>query len=73
VSRGRPRRRLRVRRRRKGESFASKAKDAAADAAEVVELPAEVVGHLGCCVFEAVGSMAVLVALLSVPAYLLLR
>jgi hypothetical protein len=34
---------------------------------------AEVVGHMGCCVVEAVGSMAVLLALLTVPAYLLMR
>ena len=76
------RRRLRLRRKRKGETFASKLSDVgdargsarsthrfdpidAGDAAEVV-------GHLGCCVVEAVGSMAVLLALLTVPAYLLM-
>ena len=76
------RRRLRLRRKRKGETFASKLSDVgevdapgssrsrhslgAADAVDVV-------GHLGCCVVEAVGSLAVMAALLTVPAYLMLR
>ena len=79
------RRRLRLRRKRKGETF-SKAFDAPdiLDVANGVDAPdllnavdsaavTEVVGHMGCCVVEAVGSMAVLVALLTVPAYLLIR
>ena len=73
------RRRLRLRRKRKGETF-SKALDAP-DAVDVVDavggvdgtIVTEVVGRLGCCVVEAVGSMAVLIALLTVPAYLMLR
>ena len=81
MNRGRPRRRLRLRRKRKDESFGSKLSDAGQvanrdgsarsfdiDAGEAVE----VVGHLGCCVVEAIGSAAVLLALLTVPAYLLL-
>ena len=84
MSRERPRR-LRVRRKRKGETF-SKILDApdVVDVASGVDLPdavdaadgaavAEVVGHLGCCVVEAVGAMAVVAALLTVPAYLLMR
>ena len=83
---GSSRRRLRLRRKRKDESFRSKLSDSgpagnsspsarrfdasdAGDAAEVVE----VVGHMGCCVVEAIGSAAVLVALLTVPAFLLMR
>ena len=53
--------------------------DAAPDAGQIaveivdaVTVP-EVVGHMGCCVVEAVGSVAVLVALITVPAYLLTR
>jgi hypothetical protein len=76
-----PRRRLRLRRKRKGESF-SKAFDApdvvdVADAADGLNVDVgdvtEVVGHMGCCVVEAVGSMAVLLALLTVPAYFLMH
>ena len=63
----RPRRRLRLRRKRKDESFVSKASDRV-DAGDAVE----VVGEFGCCLVEAVGSAAILLALLSVPAYLLL-
>lgn len=77
------RRRLRLRRKRKGETFASKLSDSGdvakpahsargfdpVDAGDAVE----VVGHMGCCVVEAVGSLAVLAALLTVPAYLMLR
>jgi hypothetical protein len=44
----------------------------AVDGAAVADV-AEVVGHLGCCVVEAVGSLAVLLALLAVPAHLLMR
>ena len=76
------RRRLRLRRKRKDETFTSKLSDGGdvkrsdrsthrfdpLDAAE----SAEVVGHMGCCVVEAIGSAAVLLALLTVPAYLLL-
>ena len=85
MNRGRPRRRLRLRRRRKGETF-SKVLDASdvvdlanvVDASDIVSAAdgaavAEVVGHMGCCVVEAVGSLAVLIALLTVPAYLLMR
>jgi hypothetical protein len=85
VNRGTARRRLRLRRKRKDETF-SKVLDApdavevadavgdwdvlsGADGAEVVQ----VVGHMGCCVVEAVGSLAVLLALLTVPAYFMLR
>ena len=90
------RRRLRLRRKRKGETFGSRVADAVdivgnanayvplGDAAEAVgnavgDLDvdlgdaAEVVGHMGCCVVEAVGSLAVLIALLTVPAYLLMH
>ncbi len=74
------RRRLRLRRKRKGETFASKLSetgDVAKPARSARGLDAgdaaEVVGHMGCCVVEAVGSLAVLLALLTVPAYLLMR
>ena len=33
----------------------------------------EIVANLGCCVVEAIGSAAALLALLTVPAYLLIR
>jgi hypothetical protein len=83
VSERSSRRRLRLRRKRKGETFAAKLSDAGKveksggparrfdpiDAGDAVE----VVGHMGCCVVEAIGSAAVLVALLTVPAYLLIR
>ena len=75
----RPRRRLRLRRKRKGESFGSSAVDVAPDAGQIVvdvvdaATAPEVVGHMGCCVVEAVGSVAVLAALLTAPAYLLMR
>jgi hypothetical protein len=65
LSEGRPRRRLRIRRRRKDETFVSKAADYVDDGA------VEVVGHVGCCLVEAVGSVAILAAL-AIPAYLLL-
>jgi hypothetical protein len=76
----RSRRRLRVRRKRKDESFGSRLLDSV-DAVEVGGMAAEagayyapqVVGRLGCCVVEAIGSAAVLAALLTVPAYLLIR
>jgi hypothetical protein len=78
VSAKRSRRRLRLRRRRKGETF-SKVLDTP-DVVEVADAVAgveagdvvEVVGHMGCCVVEAVGGLAVLLALLTVPVYLLL-
>jgi hypothetical protein len=79
VSRKGPRRRLRVRRKRKGETFGSKVKDAALEGADEIILhvgagsEAQVIGHLGGCVIEAIGSAAVLVALLTVPGYLLIR
>jgi hypothetical protein len=76
------RRRLRLRRKRKGETFGSRLSDVGdikasgsarrfdpVDAGDAVEI----VGHMGCCVVEAVGSMAVLLALLTVPAYFLIR
>jgi hypothetical protein len=74
----RPRRRLRIRRKRKGETFGSKVKDAAEAAVEIgleVAAPSggQVIGHLGGCVIEAIGGAAVLAALLTVPAYLLIR
>ncbi|HEX6376287.1 MAG TPA: hypothetical protein VFZ91_11270 [Allosphingosinicella sp.] len=83
MNRGSARRRLRLRRRRKGETFASKLSDLG-DVKDPVRSSrsfdprdvangAEVVGHMGCCVVEAIGSAAVLVALLTVPAYLLTR
>ena len=62
MTRGRSRRRLRLRRKRKGE-----------DVLDGVEAAGnEVVLQAGCCLVEAVVSASVLVALLSVPAYLLL-
>lgn len=75
----RPRRRLRIRRKRKGETFGSKLKDTALEgAAEFglkvgVDAGTRVVGHMGGCVVEAVGGAAILVALLAVPAFLLIR
>jgi hypothetical protein len=97
VKRGSARRRLRIRRRRKGETF-SKILDvpdvvdlaSAVDVTDVADLvsgvevsdivsavdgpiAAEVIGNLGCCVVEAVGSLAAVLALLTVPVYLLLR
>ena len=60
---GRPRRRLRIRRKRRGESLA-----------EVVEAAGnEVVLEAGCCFVEAIGSAVVMAAILTVPAYLLLH
>jgi hypothetical protein len=86
VSERSSRRRLRLRRKRKGETFASKLLDVGnvADVADVVDAAnsfgpldaadaVEVVGHMGCCVVEAVGTLAVVLALLMVPAFLLLR
>ena len=63
-----PRRRLRIRRKRKGESFASEALEATGNA-----VSHQVVGEFGGCVVEAIGGAAVLLALLAVPAYLLMR
>ena len=62
-----PRRRLRVRRKRKGEDIA---KEVLVSAGDVVG--DRVIGEFCGCVFEAVVSSAVLLALLTVPAYLLL-
>jgi len=81
VNRGTARRRLRLRRKRKGEVFASRLSDRSNAAAKVrdsgrgadVGDVVEVVGEAGGCVLEAVVSASVLLALLSVPAYLLLR
>ncbi|HYI38786.1 MAG TPA: hypothetical protein VE053_00535 [Allosphingosinicella sp.] len=79
------RRRLRLRRKRKDETFGSRLSDVgevqdSSRSARALDFnvgdagPAvEVVGHMGCCVVEAIGSMAALVALLTVPAYLLIR
>lgn len=73
------RRRLRLRRKRKGESFGSKLSDTGnvakpADGSGWVaeEIAAEVVFRSGCCLLEAVVSASVLAALLTVPAYFLL-
>ncbi|HEU0100666.1 MAG TPA: hypothetical protein VFQ67_18045 [Allosphingosinicella sp.] len=82
MTRGSARRRLRLRRKRKGETFGSRLADnvdlvevgnVAGDLDVDIGAATEVVGHMGCCVVEAVGSMAVLLALLTVPAYLLTR
>jgi hypothetical protein len=67
VRRRRPRRRLRIRRKRKGEEFLKGALEGAGDAAAN-----HVIGEFGGCVVEAIGSAAVLLALLTVPAYLML-
>lgn len=79
----RPRRRLRIRRKRKGESFGSKSSDVldprnAADVADDSssfgrDVAEEVVFQTGYCLFEAVLTAIALFALLSVPAYLLLH
>ena len=53
-----PRRRLRIRRKRKGESFAQEAGE-------------EVAWHMGCCLVEAVVSAGIVLALFGVPALLL--
>ena len=65
-----PRRRLRVRRKRKDESVASQIGEGAAEAAG--EVTVRVVGEYGCLVLESVIS-ASLIALVLVPAYLLMR
>jgi hypothetical protein len=75
----RPRRRLRVRRKRRIKRLASEFRDGAVNAAgnaateATAENSVEVVGEFGGCVVEAVGGAAVLVALLTVPAILLIR
>ena len=61
MSRDAPKRRLRIRRKRRGV-----AGEPAGQAG------GEAVFQLGCCVVEAVGSLAVLIGLLFVPTYLLL-
>ena len=58
------RRRLRIRRKRKGERLAESVADGVAN---------QVVAEAGGCVVEAVGSAVALAALLTVPAYFLLR
>jgi hypothetical protein len=58
-----PRRRLRVRRKRKDRDLAG----------EIVESGGEVVAEAGCCLIEAMGGLAVVVALLTLPAYLAFR
>ena len=60
---GASKRRLRVRRRRKGS-------DAADRGAEGVG--SEVVAEFGCCAIEAVGALSIIVGLLLIPTYLLL-
>jgi hypothetical protein len=55
-----PRRRLRVRRKREGESLAVEAAKAVGE---------EVVFQAGCCLVEAVLTAGVVVALVSLPAY----
>ena len=69
MRRGGPRRRLRIRRKRKGKSVASQIGEGAAEAA--VEAGARVVADYGCLVVESVVSASIL-ALIAVPAYLLL-
>jgi hypothetical protein len=58
------RRRLRVRRKRKGESPSANAAEAGGE---------EVILETGCCLVEAVAGASMLAALLTVPAYLLMR
>ena len=70
MSRGRPRRRLRIRRKRKGKSIASQFAEGAGNAAG--DKVVEVVGEYGCLVVESVISASIL-ALLVIPAYLLMR
>ena len=70
MSRKGPRRRLRIRRKRKGKSVASQIGEGAAEVAG--EAAVRVVGEYGCLVVESVISASVL-ALLIVPAYLLMR
>ena len=75
----RPRRRLRVRRKRRDQSVASEVRDTAVEVGgeaainSVAKNSVEVVGEFGGCVVEAVGGAAVLVALLTVPAIFLIR
>ena len=76
MSRGAPKRRYRLRRRRRRDNPAREAVKEGADLA--VECFAddaadgEVVGSFGCCVVEAVGSVSILIGLVFVPAYLML-
>ncbi len=76
--RRRRRLRLRIRRKRKGGSFASQvaegARNAAGDAAAeaALEGAGEVVYQTGWCLLEAVVSASAVLALLTVPAYLLI-
>ena len=67
MSRGAPKRKLRIRRRRRHGGIA-------ADIADGVDAAAggEVVAQLGCCLVEAVTGATVLAALMIVPAYYLL-
>jgi hypothetical protein len=84
VRTGSGRRRLRLRRKRKDESFASpfstvrqpaKAeRDSSSAVADIAaEVGEEVVFRMGCCLVEAIGGAVVLAAFLTVPAYLLIR
>ena len=69
-----PRRRLRIRRKRKGKSIASQLAEGAGNAAgdAAIEAAGEVVYQTGWCLLEAVVSASVVLALLAVPAYLLI-
>jgi hypothetical protein len=62
LSRGASKRRLKVRRKRRGESVA-----------DVLDEGADVVANFGCCLIEAVGAMSILAGLLAVPLFLLVR
>jgi hypothetical protein len=62
LTRGASRRRLRVRRRKRGDK--SFGRDVAEDTGS------EVVAEFGCCLVEAVGSASILIGLLFVPAFL---
>jgi hypothetical protein len=66
LSRGGTKRRLRIRRKRKGENSAA---DTAADLAHAAG--PEVVAEFGCCLVEAVGGVSILIGLLFVPYYFL--
>ena len=60
MTRGKPKRRLRVRRKRRGEDLAEAAGE-------------EVVWQMGCCLVETVVGVSILIGLLAVPMSLLLR
>ena len=63
MSRGAPKRRLRVRRKRRDGSIVG---EGAGDAGT------EVVAEFGCCLIEAVGAVSVLAGLLLVPAWMMM-